>query len=165
MDWITLRKKAAKMGGKYRYVLLILLVGVCLMLIPDLSSEKEPSVHTNEVQATEPSLVQQLEQILSQVKGAGRVSVMLTVAEGEHIRYQTDDTVSGTDSQRHDTVLITDQNRTQSGLIQQINPPTYRGALIVCQGADSPAVRLAIIEAVAKVTGLDSSEISILKMK
>lgn len=165
MDWIALRKKAVKMGGKYRYVLLILLIGVCLMLIPDLSAKHESAEPSVQKQEAQPSLTQQLEQILSQIKGAGQVSVMLTVAEGERIRYQTDDTYTGTDLQRQDTVLITDQDRAQSGLVQRIDPPTYRGAVIVCQGADSPAVRLAILEAVAKVTGLDSSRISILKMK
>lgn len=165
MDWIALRKKAAGLGGKYRYVLLILLVGVCLMLIPDLSSGRESTEPVSIVQETVPSLEQQLEQLLSQVKGAGKVSVMLTVENGEYTHYQTNDTYNGTAPQRQDTVLVTDKDRAQSGLVQRIDPPTYRGALVVCQGADSPAVRLAIVEAVAKVTGLDSSRISILKMK
>lgn len=164
MDWVALRKKAVKLGGKYRYVLLILLIGVCLMLIPDLSAKQESVQPSVQAQETEPSLVDQLERILSEVKGAGKVSVMLTIAEGERIRYQTNDSYSG-DLQRQDTVLITDKDRAQCGLVQRIDPPIYRGAVIVCQGADSPSVRLAILEAVAKVTGLDSSRISILKMK
>lgn len=165
MDWITIRRKIMQIGGKYRFVLLILLIGICLMLIPDFTSKQENTevpVHTEE---TAPSLTQELEAILSQVKGAGKVSVMLSVEEGEHIRYQTDDTYGGTDTQRHETVLITDKDRAQSGLIQQVNPPRYRGAVIVCKGAQSPAVRLAIVEAVSRVTGLDSSRISILEMK
>ena len=60
--------------------------------------------------------------------------------------------------------MITDENRTQTGLVQQSIPPTYRGAIVVCQGADSPAVCLAVKEAVSKVTGLDTSQISVLKM-
>lgn len=165
MDWVALRRKATQIGGKYRYVLLILLIGVCLMLIPDFSSKEKKQETAPQIQESAPSLRQELEEILCQVKGAGKVSVMLTVDEGEHIRYQTDDTYNGADSQKHDTVIITDENRAQSGLVQQVNPPKYRGAVVVCQGADSAAVRLAIIEAVSKVTGLDSSRISILKMK
>ena len=64
-----------------------------------------------------------------------------------------------------ETVLISGSDRGQEGLIKQINAPTYRGAIILCQGADSPSVCLAIKEAVSKVTGLDTSEISVLKMK
>ena len=159
MDWVALRAKAASLAGKYRYVLLILLIGICLMLLPDFSSDEKSEPVTEQTQAQTLSVAQELEQILSQVKGAGKVSVMLTVDEGERICYQTDDSQNG-----HDTVIVTDENRAQSGLIQQINPPNYRGAVVVCQGADSPAVRLAVVEAVSKVTGLDSTRISILKM-
>lgn len=165
MDWIALRSKAAKIGGKYRYVLLVLLIGVCLMLIPDFSSGQAQTETTTQSEQTLPSLTQELEQILSQVKGAGKVSVMLTVEEGEHIRYQTNDTYNGAESERHDTVVITDKDRAQNGLVQQVDPPRYRGAVVVCKGAESPSVRLAIVEAVSKVTGLDSSKISILEMK
>lgn len=35
---------------------------------------------------------------------------------------------------------------------------------MVCQGADNAAVRLAIVEAVSKVTGLGANRISVLKM-
>jgi hypothetical protein len=39
------------------------------------------------------------------------------------------------------------------------------GAVIVCQGADKPVVRLAIVEAVADATGLSTDTITVLKMK
>ena len=82
--------------------------------------------------------------------------------------YQTDDSTSYSDTSnttRIDTVTVTDDTRNQTGLIQQVIPPTYQGAIVVCQGADSPAVRLAIVEAVSKVTGLGADRISVLKMK
>jgi stage III sporulation protein AG len=39
------------------------------------------------------------------------------------------------------------------------------GAIVLCQGADVPSVRLAIVDAVSKVTGLVANQISVLKMK
>ena len=64
-----------------------------------------------------------------------------------------------------DTVTVTDAQRNESGLIRQVNPPVYKGAVIVCQGADNAAVRLAIVDAVGKATGLGADKISVLKMK
>ena len=61
--------------------------------------------------------------------------------------------------------MITDSGRNQTGLIRQINPPVYLGAVIVCQGGDKPAVKLAVAEAVSRVTGLRSHQIVVLKMK
>lgn len=165
MDWVGLRQKAVQLTGKYRYVLLIFLIGLGLMLIPVSSEKKQQEQPSDKVVQTEPSLSESLEQLLSQVKGAGKVRVLLTIDAGEQTLYQTDKSQSGTESTREDTVIITDENRAQSGLVQQINPPAYRGAIVLCQGADSPTVRLAIIEAVSAVTALDSSQISILKMK
>lgn len=164
MDWVKQREKTVQWLGKYKYLLLVVLLGLGLMLIP--SGDRKDSTQ-NQVQSapqeTGLTLSQELEEILTRVQGAGKVQVMLTIAKGEEIIYQTDGS-SAENGNKHDTVLVTDENRTQSGLIQQSIPPTYRGAIIVCQGADSPTVCLAIKEAVSKVTGLDISKISVLKM-
>ena len=159
MDIKVIREKASVWIGKYKFVILILLVGICLMLIPGVKNEE--TVITEEIGVEETSLDKELEQILSNIQGAGRVQVMLTVASGEQIIYQMDIPASD----RQDTVIITGQDRVEDGLIQQILSPTYRGAIVLCQGADSASVCLAIKDAVSKVTGLDSSQISVLKMK
>ena len=64
-----------------------------------------------------------------------------------------------------DTVIITGSDRSQQGLICQQIPPQYLGAVIVCQGADKAAVRLALVEAVSDATGLSTDAITVLKMK
>ena len=43
--------------------------------------------------------------------------------------------------------------------------PEYRGALVVAQGADNAAIKLAITQAVAGLTGLSSDKITVVKMK
>ena len=106
--------------------------------------------------------------LLTQIEGVGKVEVMLTIASGEETVFQTDQDISmGNDTQstRQETVMTTDTQRNQTGLIKQINPARYLGAVIVCQGADSPSVRFAVVDAVSKATGLGSDRISVLKMK
>ena len=143
---------------KYRYAMLVLAVGLILLVLP---------TGTREETVTEPTLIQEkadiaseLEAILCQIQGAGRVKVMLTPAYGQETIYQTD-----RNGENYDTVTVTDDARNESGLICQINPPIYMGAIIVCQGGNDPSVRLAIVESVAKVTGLGADRISVLKMK
>ncbi|MBQ2893713.1 MAG: hypothetical protein IJE24_06215 [Oscillospiraceae bacterium] len=151
---------------KYRFVLLVLLVGIALMLIPYGRTE-ETEASTAPQTPTQPDISRELSQILSQIDGAGEVSVMLTVRTGTSTVYQTDDTLTTGDSgsERKDTVIVTDENRGQTGLVQHIVYPEYRGAIIVCQGADNVQVRLSIMEAVARITGLGMDKISVLKMK
>lgn len=156
--------------AKYKPVLLILLVGIILMLLPVGSREQkqETAVQPSEKTEQTVSLQDRLSAFLSQMAGAGKVQVLLTEAAGEQTVYQSDkDTSTNDNSQtdRSDTVILTGSTRNQEGLICQVNPPTYLGAVVLCQGADQPSVRLAITEAVANATGLGYHKITILKMK
>ena len=153
---------------KYRYPILILLIGFVLMSIPmnlhQSDKKEQPETNTN----SERNLETKLSETLSQMHGAGKVEVVLTRAAGEEVVYQTNlDTNSGTTSTQTEssTVTITDSSRNQSGLIRQIIPEQYLGAIILCQGADDPIIRLAIVDAVSKATGLGANKISVLKLK
>jgi stage III sporulation protein AG len=65
----------------------------------------------------------------------------------------------------NNTVIVSNSDRANSGLITRIEAPKYMGAVIVCKGGNDPNVRLAIVDAVSKSLGLSSNEISVLKMK
>ncbi len=152
---------------KYRYVLLILLLGIGLMLLPDGDNQEEADTPQVAV-SQEPDISQQLSEILGQIQGTGQVKVMLTCASGKETIYQSNVhtvTEEGGFSEQRETVLFTNAERGEEGLIKQIIPEKYLGAVIVCQGADTPSVRLAIVEAVSDVTGLGADRISVLKMK
>ena len=157
MDYI---RKIREFLVKYRYALLVLLVGLVLMLLPTGSDPQTKQPITDSSPSKEQDVTQELTQILASIQGVGKVQVMLTVEEGEKTVYQYDEKASG-----KDTVIITDGNREETGLVYQVISRKYRGAVVVCQGADSASVRLSVIEAVAKVTGLGTDRISVLKMK
>lgn len=169
---MDIKAKIEKFYGiikKYRYALLVLAIGLILMGIPGKSEQAESNQYdiANDSKA-ETSLEEKISTVLSQVTGAGQVRVVLTVAKGEEIVYQTNDNISSTNESNNannDTVTITDAQRNQEGLIRQVIPEVYQGAVIVCQGADNPSVRLAIVDAVSKLTGLGANCISVLKMK
>lgn len=162
MDRIAVTEKAMEFLRKYRYVALVLLAGIILMALPEKKTQ-DPSPPAAQEEA-EPDLQEALEEILSQLSGAGKVRVLLTKASGEETIYQTDRD-SSLEDQRTDTVVISGADREELGLVRQVNPPEYLGAIVVCQGADNASVKLAIVEAVAKATGLTTDKISVLKMK
>ena len=167
MEKLLKNKKVQDFLGKYKYVLLVLAVGIVLMVIPS-GSQTQVEAVLNQGEESILSVEERLTQILKQVKGAGEVHVLLTEAFGEETLYQTNEDTSQSDtgsSSRGDTVTVTDSERNENGLVRQKNPPKYLGAIVVCQGGDQPAVRLAILDAVSKVTGLGADKISIQKMK
>lgn len=152
------KHKLMALASKYRYVLIVIAVGLVLMLLPGTSGkESEP---TQQILETAPDIETELARILSKINGVGKVEVMLTMAQGQETCYQTDQ--RGAD---YSTVIISDSDRNELGLVRQVNPPVYQGAIVVCQGGDEPSVRLAIVESVAKVTGLGADRISVMKMK
>ena len=170
MDWIEVRQKGAEFLKKYRYVLLIFLIGLFLMILPDNSNSKDGDqiLSSASIVSEKPDLQEALESILSMIDGAGKVQVLLSEASGQRTHYQTDEEISTGESNsdvRRDTVVVTDGSRAETGLVRQIDSPVYMGAVVLCQGADSASVRLAIVEAVANATGLSSDKISVLKMK
>lgn len=162
MDWLEQKNRVLGVFRKYRSVILAALVGILLMSFPD-SKQDIPPQKPSEV-IVEQDLESELAVILSSISGAGKVDVLLTQQEGERTVYQCDE-IRNEGELRLDTVLITGSTRDESGLILQILPPVYRGAIIVCEGADNARVQLDIVEAVKNVTGLSSDRIAVLKMK
>lgn len=169
MEIKQLTQKLKSTVGKYRYALIVLAAGLLLLMLPGKNTQNKSSTVTVDRKATIQALeIETLTEILQSVEGAGKVKVLLSTASGEKTVYQTNSEHSTADSGSEtntETVIITDSQRNESGLIQQINPPTYLGAIVVCEGADSPAVKLAITQAVAKITGLGADAICVLKMK
>lgn len=168
MEDLRLWEKFTSLIKKYRYVILVCLMGVFLMLLPEMKDATEGTQNIPQEIQDYPDQAELLENILSKIHGAGRVEVMLTVAAGQQTIYQTDPKGSFTsesESNQTQTVLVTSSDKNQTGLIKQILPQIYLGAIVVCQGADDPNVRLAIVEAVSDVTGLSTDKISVLKMK
>lgn len=163
----ALGEKIKELSGKFKYAIIILLVGLVLLLLPEQKQEETQSTPAVKPESQYIQL-EALTKILQSVDGAGDVQVLLSTALGEETIYQTNqDTSTSTagNSTKIETVIVSDSQRNETGLITQVNPPVYLGAIVVCQGADSPTVRLALTQAVAKITGLGTDNICILKMK
>lgn len=168
MEVKQLKPKIIPWIKKNKSVVIILIAGLLLMMFP---GKKQNSVQTvKDVRRTESTaaIENRLSNILSKIKGVGMAEVMLTIEEGHKSIYQTDfeSSKNGDSVNEHsETVIISTADRSQNGLLLQENPPVYRGAIVICQGGDDPGVKLAVTEAVSKITGLKSNLISVLKMK
>ena len=160
-------RRLRQITGRYRYFLIVVLAGVLLMVLPQRKTpEKVPEMPEKAEAALgfRQELEAELSAMLSLSEGAGTVRVLLTEARGEQVRYQCDEDM-GAGDRRSKTVLVRSTDRQETGLIRQIDPPSFQGALVLCQGGDRAAVRLAIVNAVTSVTGLSADRVTVLKMK
>ena len=160
MDASLPKQRINALFGKYKYPILVLLVGLALLALPKADPTEQVTLPAETVAV---DLERRLEELLSQIAGAGQVRVLLTEDTGRETVYQTD-TQTDADSLREDTVIVEDSARTEMGLVRRTLEPRYRGAVILCQGADAPGVKLAIVEAVRCVTGLGADRISVQKL-
>lgn len=152
---------------KYRIPLLIGLLGLILVLLPGKKQERA-SPETAEPASLDWMTLQETElrmaQLLSSLEGAGRTEVMLSLASGSETVYQTDKSVHG-DETELTTVFSQPAGGEKTPVAAAVRYPVYLGAVILCEGADSAAVRLAVTEAVSSLTGLGSDKITVIKMK
>lgn len=177
IPWEEWRGKGLELFGKYKYVLLILLAGVALLLWP---GGKEPPTGEEAAEKTSASMPQEdfsvsaleekLSETLSKVKGAGDVTVMLTVQGGSRQVLAVDEKSShkadGGSETQSTTVVVSGASGTGNSpvLVQQLYP-RFQGALVVCSGGEDAGVRLKLMEAVSALTGLGTDKISICKGK
>ncbi|MGM9607761.1 MAG: stage III sporulation protein AG [Oscillospiraceae bacterium] len=164
-------KKVWSALGRYKYVLLVMLVGVLLLLLPDSNKtvqSNEPAVTGVEEDFSVEALEEKLEKTLSEIDGAGQVQVMLTVQSGMKRVLAQDGSLEqdGSSVQREtQTVVISTGSGVQETVLVQQIYPQFQGALVVANGGGDPAVRLKLTEAVAALTGLGADKISICKGK
>ena len=151
---------------RFRLPLLILALGAILLLLPSGRTEKAAQDVQMPAQQTQPleDMQQALTGLLSSMEGVGRVELLLTVSGSDEVFYQTDVRRSGETSEET-TVFSANQSAQKTPVVTKTKKASYTGAVVVCDGADSAAVRLRIVQAVSALTGLGSDKISVIKMK
>ena len=165
MELPKLKKTLGIIIQKYKFVLLILSIGLIFVLLPTETQRKSDAVAGDSGNVAEHISQKELASILSRINGAGRVEVLLATETSATTDYQLNEDATSTSGGRLTTVTVTDSQRNEEGLIVRTGAPIYRGAIIVCDGADDSAVHLSVLRAVSNVTGLRTDQISVLKMK
>jgi len=127
------------------------------------------------------NLEKRLEDTLSQIDGAGKVSVMLTLAYGRALDVAEDKTTnesvtkdSGTQGGQRTTqsssaeskkIIITGSDGVSAPLVLREVQPKIEGVIIIAEGGDNIFVKEALTSAAEAVLGLDMTNVQIFKMK
>jgi len=158
LDWKALFEQ-------YKFVLLVIGVGVFLLLLPTGSKAKPVTeITVSQERFDLPGFEEKLGLVLSNISGAGQVEVILTVTGTTRQVFAQDNRASVRESgneQTESTVVVSKGSGTQEPLLVETVYPKFQGAVIVCEGGNDPAVKLKLIEAVAALTGLGADKISV----
>lgn len=164
--WQKLTSWGSTALRQHRLVWLLLLSGLLLLALP-LNREEETETEASREVTPAFDLAEtetRLAQALSQIEGAGEVTVLLSLANGPRQVLAQD---IRQDTGRGETVetVVLSRGGSQETLVVQELSPRYQGAVLVCPGGDDPAVRLQLTEATSALTGLGADKISISKAK
>lgn len=159
-----------KLWDKYKFAALVVLIGAGLLLWPSGNGSTEPAPARRTEQAEIRDIQMEMADILGTISGVGQVKVMLTVdSDGERQLAQdtelsySGDTKAPADYSRHSETVLVENGSGDEAIVTRTLYPTYRGALVVCQGGDRADVKLAVTEAVAALTGLPTDRITVAK--
>ena len=142
------------------WVLLALCAGLLILLPKRSVSEASPQLR--EFSFSLETEEKRMEEALSRIEGAGKVTVLLSLEaseEREYARNLDSDRQSDEDSARREErseVARVGEN----ALTVKIAYPRYRGALVVTEGSGS-GLKLAVTQAVAALTGLSTDRITV----
>jgi len=160
---------------KSKYLVIMLLAGVVLLLWPsneEVKTEVAAEVKDETISFDLDVQENKLETILSEVKDAGKVNVMLTLkSTSERILAvdteiaEAESTAEAEHSVIENTVILSTGSSSDDTVTLKYIYPEYLGAIVVAEGADKAAVKLALTNATAAATGLSSNKIQVIKMK
>lgn len=155
-------REALKKLGQYKYVLLVALVGALLLIWPSGAGEEREKASSGGGDSLFDSenMETKLERSLSQIEGAGKVTVVLTLESGPRRVLARDGS-----AQESQTVTVSRGTGNEEPVELQSLGPIYRGALVVAEGGDDPQVRLELTQAVSALTGLGADRITVCKGK
>lgn len=153
-------KDLAQKENRARLAVLLGAAAMLLILLSELFTPSEKTAAASAAPADDNVYRQQLEQQLSdliaQVEGAGKTTVMITLESGEETIYALD-TLSGQTQEQQTHVLLDDG----TALAQTVCTPRVCGVAVVCEGGGDVRVAARITELVGALLDVPSNRICV----
>ncbi len=175
-DFSKIKKLTDTKKGKIAVVSVLVLLAVFVYFLPQNSSKSkiESISNTTEEKTNE----KKLEEVLSSIKGAGEVKVMITYFSSDETvtamnsqkqtSTTTETTESGTRTSQttveNSTPMTVGSGGSESAFVLKNNEPEIKGVIVVAQGAQNLSVRLELEKAVETVLQILPSQVEIFTM-
>lgn len=109
------------------------------------------------------SVETKLENLLSMIKDAGNVKVMVSIDSSVELKFATDEviTTNGQKTETETKIILVEVNGKKQPVIVSEKLPNVTGVVVVSSGASNTKVKLDIINAIQTLLNIDSSQIQI----
>lgn len=166
--------------GIENLVIFLVLVIIVIVVMNSLFNESDegivPTSAITNVEKSSDSLEEKLENILSSIRGVGKVKVMVSYSNSiEKVPlYDTKETTTiteETDSNGGErkteevsneyTVVYEEENSSKTAVVKQSIMPEIIGVIVTAEGAENNSIKENIINAVAAVTNIPNHKIQV----
>lgn len=154
----------------------ILLIFLSQFLGSGKASSPPETVREEDSAAYVQALQGQMSELIGQIQGAGRSTVLITLENGWetlYVREEKTDRDSARPSSgegmvserllREESYVLVDGSGGRSALVRTRMEPVVRGVVVVCEGGDDPLTVTRILEAVTTALGVSSAKVCITK--
>lgn len=166
----AVRERILPVLKKYRAVLAVLLAGVLLLALGHSGNTEQVQTASADTTVSQSfdlnDFQQELQARLAAISGAGRVELMLSLDQTEESVYAVNTRqTSGSDSRESDVSVVSNGSCGETPVTVKRVLPVFRGAVVLCDGADDASVRLSVTQAVSTVCGIGADKVTVLKMQ
>ena len=157
-----------------KILVIIFIVGIGLMMLPSGGTKEKKEVVEQQISGTayKEEIEKQLKSILSSVKGAGNVEVMVTLEDDGQTIFaadeKSDSQIEGEAKQNTDEktyVLKNDAGGGESPVVLKKSRPAVSGVLVIATGAKDAETKNELLNAVRAVLGGKAHRIEVLERK
>jgi stage III sporulation protein AG len=173
-----------KLEEKPKKILILILIGVACIIVGSVfmdqrearTADMQSGGVINDTRRLKEEEIQKLEkrleEILSKIKGAGNVRVMITgksssyfvMAQDEKADYKKEsdgNQLSESSTTQKNHLMVKEGSNTQVPLVIKEYEPELEGVLVLCEGAEDPNVKLHVYNAVKSLMNVAPSKIEV----
>lgn len=176
MNEILKKFKGIKLNKKNLYLILGVIFALVLLFAGEFSgSTGETGVAVTDTATYSAEYIKktekELEAMLSEISGAGDVTVMITLESCYENVYakaynseQEQNENSTEEILEEEYVILKNGSSNEECLVVKVYEPKIKGVAVVCRGGDNVSVKKAITETVCALFDISSAKVSVTKM-
>lgn len=144
-------------------------IGIFLIFISEIIPEKEKEIIKipfDLPSGFELELEKRLEEAVSQISGAGKTDITITLDSSKEYFYakNSSENIDDSETEKESELVILEGAEGEEPIVLKTDEAKIRGVLVVCEGGNDPLVCEKILEAICALLDIPSNKVSVAKM-
>ena len=144
-------------------------IGIFLIFISEIIPEKEKEIiktPSDLPSGFELELEKRLEEAVSQISGAGKTDITITLDSSKEYFYakNSSENIGDSETEKESELVILEGAEGEEPIVLKTDEAKIRGVLVVCEGGNDPLVCEKILEAICALLDIPSNKVSVAKM-